>query len=661
MNKKLSRLLQPGMALYFIVLLAFAAAALLWQWDLKILAGIELGITVLLFAYFKISAASRRHAISSYIQAATDTLETAARGDMPFPIALVKLNDGEIVWNNDSFTEMTGIKDSLLAQRITDIFPHLTADWLMSGKIQAPQDVRLGAHRYRVMGNVVKQTDKKSGTLLGTLYFVDMTELLQVKDEYIRTRPIVSIILIDNYDDMTNNLPDSAISGIDAQIYNHVRQWADSIGGLLRKIERNRYLFLMEAKDLSKVVDEKFALLDAVRSVTNPSGIAATISMGIGKDGETFSEDYSFAALSIEMALSRGGDQVVIKDRYNFTFYGGHNKQTDRRNKVKSRVMASSLAELVAQSSQIYIMGHKNADLDAMGAAAGVVCFCRKKGKRARIIYNPELNAAGNLIELMKAAPEYAGLFISGQDALVEADPKSLLIIVDTNRPNQVESTELLESINRVCVIDHHRRAADYIEQVVLNFHEPFASSASELVAELLQYSVESRDILPIEAKAMLAGIVLDTKNFAVRTGSKTFEAAAYLRSIGADPVDVKKLFKNDLASTLSRYKIVQAAKLYRKDIAVAPIDYTVSRTIAAQAADELLNISGIETSFVLYPQGDQVIISARSIGDANVQMILEPLGGGGNAATAGAQIKDKTVRQVLDELVSSIDNYYSE
>lgn len=661
MNKKLSRLIQPGMALYFVILVLFAAAAWFWQWDLKLLAGIELGVTVIVYAYFKISAASRRRSISSYIQAAADTLETAGRGDMPFPIALVKLNDGEIVWSNDSFAEMTGTKESLLASRITDIFPSLNADWLVAGKTESPQDVRLEGRRYRVLGNVVKQADKKSGTLLGTLYFVDMTDLLHIKDEYLRSRPIVSIILIDNYDDITNNLPDSAISGIDASIYNCVRSWADSVGGFLRKIERNRYLFLMEAKDLAKVVDEKFALLDSVRSVTNPAGISATISMGIGKDGESFAEDYDFAALSIEMALSRGGDQAVIKDRYNFTFYGGHNKQTERRTKVKSRVMASSLGELVAQSGQVYIMGHKNADLDAMGAAAGVACFCRKKGKQAKIIYDPEVNAAGNLIALLKQEPAYENLFISGQDALVEADPKSLLIVVDTNRPNQVECLELLESIQRVCVIDHHRRAADYIEQVVLNFHEPSASSASELVTELLQYSAETRDILPVEAKALLAGIVLDTKNFAVRTGARTFEAAAYLRSIGADPVEVKKLFKNDLASTLSRYKIIQAAKQYRKDIAVAPIDYTVSRTIAAQAADELLNISGIETSFVLYPQGEQVIVSARSIGDANVQMILEPLGGGGNAATAGAQISGKSVREVLDDLVNSIDKYYGE
>ena len=255
--------------------------------------------------------------------------------------------------------------------------------------------------------------------------------------------------------------------------------------------------------------------------------------------------------------------------------------------------------------------------------------------------------------------PEYNGLFISGQDALVEADNRSLLIVVDTNRPDQVESKALLESIARVVVIDHHRRAADYIEHVVLNLHEPYSSSASELVTEILQYALDPRDIRPIEAQALLAGIVLDTKNFNVRTGSRTFEAAAFLRRTGADTVDVKKLFQNDLDATIARYQIVQAARLYRNEIAIAAVDHTVTRTIAAQAADELLNISGIMTSFVLYPDGDQVIISARSIGVGNVQVILEPLGGGGNAATAGAQIKGKPMRTVLEELVASIDKFY--
>ena len=255
--------------------------------------------------------------------------------------------------------------------------------------------------------------------------------------------------------------------------------------------------------------------------------------------------------------------------------------------------------------------------------------------------------------------PEYKSVFISGQDALLISDNRSTLVVVDTNRPDQVEFRPLLETVTKVCVVDHHRRAADYINPVVVNLHEPYASSASELVTELLQYAVEKVDVLPIEAKSLMAGIFLDTKFFNVRTGERTFEAAAYLRQLGADTVEVKKLLQNDFQDTMAKYQIIRAARLYRQELAIAALNTGTSRTLAAQAADELLNISGITASFVLYPEGNQVFISARSIGDANVQMILEPLGGGGNAATAGAQIRDESVKDVLDRLVASIDQFY--
>ena len=383
--------------------------------------------------------------------------------------------------------------------------------------------------------------------------------------------------------------------------------------------------------------------------------------MGLGKDGANFEEAYNFAALSIEMALSRGGDQAVIKDRYNFSFFGGRTKEADHRSKVRSRVTANSLSELVAQSSHVFVMGHKNADLDAVGAAVGVCCLCRKRGKKASIVLDLNKNVAGPLISQLLTHPEYKDCFISSQDALLLADPKSILVVVDTNRPDQVECKPLLEAISKVCVIDHHRRAADYISPVVVNLHEPYASSASELVTELLQYAVEPTDVLPVEAEALLSGIVLDTKNFNVRTGERTFEAAAFLKRLGADTVEVKKLLQNDLQSTLARYQIIKSAKIYRDGIAVAALDAPVSRTIAAQAADELLSISGITASFVLYPHKDEVVISARSIGETNVQVILEPLGGGGNAATAGAQVPGGDVRATLDRLLKSIDQYFED
>ncbi len=659
MNKKLSRLIQPSMALYFGVMVLLCVCAFVWS-ELTF-AVIATAITALLFFYYTVSSVRRRNAISNYIQTATDTLKTASEGDMPFPMALVKLGDGEIVWNNDRFAELSGSHSTLLANNIQDVIPKFNVDWMISGKSEAPKDIAIQGRRYRVFGHIVRDMDSRSGMLLGTLYLVDMTELLHVKDEYIRSRPVVGIILIDNYEELTNNLQDSGISTLNAALNTKINEWTQGAGALLRRLERNRYLFLLEAKDLAKLEEGKFSLLDSIREVTNPAGIAATVSIGLGKDGVSFEEDYSFASLSIEMALSRGGDQAVIKDRYNFSFYGGRAKETDRRTKVKSRVMASSLSELVAQSSHIFIMGHKNADLDAVGAAAGVMCLCRKRGKHAHIVIDWEKNAAKALLAKLKKLPEYKDCFLSGEDALLLADAKSLLVVVDTNRPDQVECLPLLESLPRVAVIDHHRRAADYIEQVVMNLHEPFASSASELVTELLQYAVEPADILPQESEALLAGIVLDTKNFGVRTSSRTFEAAAFLRRLGADTVDVKRLFQNDFQSTVARYRIIQASRLYRDNIAIAAIESTVSRTIAAQAADELLNISGIETSFVLYPDNNQVIISARSICDTNVQVILEALGGGGNAATAGAQVKGKPIKTVLDDLIAAIDQYFAE
>jgi len=373
----------------------------------------------------------------------------------------------------------------------------------------------------------------------------------------------------------------------------------------------------------------------------------------------TFEEAYEFAALSIEMALSRGGDQAVIKDRVNFNFYGGRTRESEHRSKVRSRVTANSLMELIGQSSQVFIMGHKNADLDAVGAAMGISCLCRKKGKQAYIVLDLQRNAAERLLEEIRQVPEYKDIFISGEEAMLLSDNRSTLVVVDTNRPDQVEDRHLLETIPRVCVVDHHRRAADYITPVVVNLHEPYASSAAELVTELLEYAVEKKDVLPIEAKSLMAGIFLDTKSFNVRTGERTFEAAAFLRQLGADTVEVKKLLQNDFQDTMAKYQIIKSARLYRQDLAIAALNSTTSRPLAAQAADELLNISGITASFVLYPDGDQVIISARSIGEANVQVILEPLGGGGNAATAGAQIKDATVAEVLERLKKSIDNYY--
>ncbi len=656
MNKKLGRLINPGLGLYFWVMLCFALAALLLNQYL--LAAVESVVVLLLYISYLILRKSRRRRLLRYIESMPNTVESVSHGEGPFPTVVIRLGDGGIIWANEQFVHITEFRDAMTEQYLEDVLPGFKTDWLADQKTEAPYDVTIGNRRYRVYGTSTRAEDS-IGTMLGVLYFTDLTRLYQIRDEYVRSRPVVSIIMIDNYEELTKNLTENAISSLNAKLGDAITQWTDSYRGLLRRLERNRFLFIFEKQDLNRAIEDKFSLLENIHEIMSPAGLAASVSIGLGIDAENFEEAYNFAALGIEMALSRGGDQAVIKDRFNFSFYGGRSAEAQYSSKVRSRVTAGSLMELIGQANHVFIMGHKNADLDALGAAMGISCLCRKKGKKANIVMDLEHNAAKRLIDEVLQVPEYKDIFISGQDALLTCDNHSILIVVDTNRPDQVEYRPLLEAISKVCIVDHHRRAADYINPAVVNLHETYASSASELVTELLQYAVEKDDVLPIEAKGLMAGICLDTKFFNVRTGERTFEAAAALRRMGADSTEVKLLLQNDFQDTMAKYQIIKSARLYRQEVAIAALNSATSRVLAAQAADELLNISGITASFVLYPDEDTVIVSARSIGSANVQVILETLGGGGNAATAGAQIKNSTVKDVLDQLVASIDSFY--
>ncbi len=655
MKKRLGKLFRPSMRGYFIFMLLFAIVTAIAQ--KFVLAGVELAITGLLFTAYMLIKRRRRKELERFLQKQLDP-EQKTGGKSPFPMVVTRLGDEGIIYVNDSFIKLTGFQDTMTERRIADILPGFDCGWLLSGKTEYPQDVTMHGRRYRVYGTVI-QADDVHNTKLGVMYFTDLTELYQVRDEYVRSRPVVSLILVDNYEELTKNLSEGQTSALNARINDAITNWTEPYHGLLRRLERNRFLFVFEKRDLKQAVEGKFSLLEDIHEITSPSGLNASVSIGVGVDAETFEEAYQFAALSIEMSLSRGGDQAVIKDRVNFHFYGGRTREAERHSKVRSRVTANSLMELISQSSQVFIMGHRNADLDAVGAAMGIACLCRKKNKPAYIVLDKENNAAQKLIEEILRVPEYRNVFVSGQDALLLADNRSTLVVVDTNRPDQVECLPLLQTVPRICVVDHHRRAADYITPVVLNLHEPYASSASELVTELLEYAVEKKDVPTIEAKSLMAGIFLDTKSFNVRTGERTFEAAAFLRQLGADTVDAKKLLQNDFEDTKRKYQIIKATSTYRDDIAIAPLDTKVPRTLAAQAADELLNIEGFTASFVLFADGDTVFVSARSIGDTNVQVILEELGGGGNAATAGAQIKGSTVREVTEQLRHAIDKFF--
>lgn len=658
MNKKIESFLKPSTGVHFVALILFGVLALVLEQ--YALAGIAFGVTVLLFVSYLFYREYRRKKIDAFVKGLTQVDGVSEGSPEPFPMIVLRLADGGIVHVNDAFAKLTGFRDVFRERAIDEFLPEFKTDWLTSGKSEYPQDVTIENRRYRVYGSMV-HSEETQNTHLGVLYFADLTELYQVHDEYIRSRPVVSIVLVDNYEELTRNMSEAAVSGLDARINNTIMKWAQEYHGLLRRLEKNRFLLIFEKRDLRQAINSKFAILEQIHDITSPSGLAASISIGLGVDGATFEEGYQFAALSIEMALSRGGDQAVIKDRLNFSFYGGRAKESDYRSKVRSRVTANTMMELINQSSHVFVMGHKNADFDAVGAAMGIACLCRKANKPVNIVLDLENNSAKRLLDDILAEPEYKNIFLSGEEALVMCDNRSTLVVVDTNRPDQVEYKPLLEASTRICVVDHHLRAADYIKAVTVNFHEPHASSASELVTELLEYAVEKKDILLIEAKSLLSGIYLDTKQFNVRTGERTFEAAAYLRQLGVDPLDVKMLFQHDFQSTVARHKIVEAARMHKHGIAIAALKGSTTRALAAQAADEILNISGVTTSFVLFSDGDRVLVSARSVGEANVQLILEALGGGGNAATAGAQIPGKTVSEVLIALQDAIDQYYSE
>ena len=469
-----------------------------------------------------------------------------------------------------------------------------------------------------------------------------------------------AVLLLDNYEDLMKNQTENQRSTIYAEVNARLDAWVAGTGGMLRRMERDRYLLLFEEQYLSRFVDQKFDILDTIHQVVNPSGLYATLSIGVGKDGSTFQELMQFANLSIEMALSRGGDQAVIRNKFTFEFYGGHSTETEKRTKVKSRVMANALSALVSDCSKLFIMGLKMPDMDATGAAVGVCAIARKKGVPAYIIREGGTNPSKPILDKLAQLEQYRGNFLSAQEALVAADSRSLVVGVDTNRPEQVQAQELLESCNRVAVIDHHRRAATYIENAAFNFHEPYASSASELVTELLQYLVEPTDLLREEAGALLAGIVLDTKHFTQRTGGRTFEAAAFLRRSGADTAEVQRLFQGDLKDMVTKYDIIRRAEMYRSNIAVSVVEEPgVDRVAAAQAADDLLTLKGVQASFVIYAAEGAVLMSARSLGEINVQVILEALGGGGNSTTAGGRVENTDVETVKSRLLEAIDAYF--
>ena len=661
MQKRLSKLMDANLRPYFITLILFSLATILFE---PILAIVEAVAILLLFLFSRNQSRQRRRSVSAYLETITGGTD-AVRGsnamlNTPLPIVVFRADNGEIIWANDGFLSLQENGEELFTMTIGDLAPDFHYESILRGEDQTGEAAELGGRTYQVYGATSRVAGRSNIELI-TAYFVDVTEREHLRAVHDATRLVVSILVLDNYEEIIKAGGEASKSAVLAQVDELLNDWVKNTGGLLRKFDRDRYLFVCDEQCFQKILEEKFSILETIHQVVSEDGVTASLSIGTGRDCETYDESYTWAAKSIEMALSRGGDQAVVKDSLDFQFYGGRAQSTQKRTKVKSRVMANALGELIADASEVYVMGHENADMDAIGAAAGICCAARKRGKKYRIVVDLENNSAAALIRKLMSQPEYENVFISGSDAFLHARPGALLVIVDTNRPDMVESQQLLDSCNRVAVIDHHRRASNHIESAALNFHEPYASSASELVTELLQYLVEPSNILRVELEGLLAGIMLDTKNFMMRTGGRTFEAAAFLRRTGADPVEVRRFFQSDLASLIQRNDIIRSAKIYHEDMALAVARDSVARVTAAKAADELITLKGIQASIVIYKAGEGVGLSGRSLGEINMQFILERLGGGGNATTAGGYVPDTDVDTVYKRVTQAIDAYFKE
>ena len=572
---------------------------------------------------------------------------------LSFPLPVVVFNQrGEILWYNDLMKEKVFAGEDSFGYNVNDLFPNLNVD----------QPCPPSGYGVEYKGKLFTAFPSKAGHEvegLSVSYFIDDDKLKRIAKEYFSSRPAVAWFMIDNYDEMLQTAKENERSQVMAEVEYVIETFVGNNHGVVKKIDKDRFLVILEERYLRGIIENRFNILDDVRRIEAGDKLPVTLSIGVGREAKSISESEEMASQALDMALGRGGDQAAIKTKNGYDFYGGVAKGVEKRTKVKTRIVANALLELIQSSSNVVLMGHRFADLDCMGAAAGLWYTVREMDKPAKIVYNEKTSLTKNLYDRL-VANGFEDAFVSPEHAMNYIGEKTLLIIVDTHTPQMLESAALYEACKDVAVIDHHRKMVGYIDNAVLFHHEPFASSASEMVAELLQYIGDKYRINGFAADALLSGIMLDTKNFIMRTGFRTFEAAAYLKRMGADTIEVKALFATSMEAYQERSKVVASAEVYNH-CAIAAVEEKIDqiKIVAAQSADELLNINDVYGSFVLYTEAEGVIgLSARSMGKMNVQVVMEKLGGGGHQTMAGAQIKNTTMAEVRQRLNEAIDEY---
>ncbi len=612
------------------------------------------GVSVIVWGYGIARMLVLKQDVRRYLKGVAgrlNQLDRAALEGTPVPVMVVADNS-EVVWYNELFRrDVLGGQD-VYGEQMSCVFTDMTVGRLSNRVLPA---VECRDKTYDVYTSKLRVRDD----VCFVLYCFDHTELTRIATEYTLSRPVVLSLYLDNADEAMKNLRDSERTQLFSQVDVLLEDFANAYNGIFRKNSSDRFMILLEQRHLDLIEQTRFEILDKMRAIRTADNISLTLSIGVGRGDTLYDADVQ-ARQTLDMALGRGGDQAVVKTSNGFDFYGGLSKNVEKRTKVRSRVIASALEQLIADSDRVLVMGHRYSDLDCLGSAAALAAACRSVGKPAHVVYDPQTTLAGALVEHYRRN-EKGDLFMDGKDAIPDVTPSTLLIITDIHQAARLDFPELYHAAETVAIIDHHRKMVDHIDNTVLFYHEPYSSSASEMVAEVLQYMNDVK-VTRLEAEALLAGIMLDTRNFVMKSGVRTFEAAAYLRKLGADTVEVKRMFSEDITIYLRKAEIISSATQYRS-MAIACMDGggTGMRIAASQAADELLCVRNVEASFVMFSENGGVNVSARSYGEVNVQLIMEAIGGGGHQTMAGAYLKDCGMIKATDRLYQAIDAYVAE
>lgn len=624
---------------------------------------------IAIFVYTIWSNNKRKTEISEHINELTVSVDKAAQSTIinsPFPLVVLETN-GNIIWKSSNFIKEFANIDT--GTTLTDIIKELKLKIENSqntNNISISESMKIGEKNYKVIAEYTKLREKEhknSSEYMATVYFLDETNYVKLLEEYTNSRTCIGIIVLDNYEELMQRVTEEEKLKITSNAEKNIYSWVNKYDGLLVKSERDTYVCIFDQLNLEKIKEDKFEILDEIKEIKTQDNIQLTLSIAISENEKTNSEEYKSAKAVIDIALGRGGDQAIIKQNGKYYFFGGRTQEVEKRTRVKARIVAQALEELMNSASNVIIMGHTNSDIDAMGSGMGVYRIAKTIGKDAYIVNETNGTSLDNFINDLKDIEEYNDVIIDKAEALNKISADSLLVVVDTDKKNYVEAPELLDKTDKIVVIDHHRRGTDYIENAILTFHEVYASSACELVTELVEYAEKTVKLTKFEVEALYAGIMMDTKNFTFKTGVRTFEAAAFLRKCGVDIIKVKKWFQSDLETYNKISEIVAKSEIIDDTIAISIYDKEDSdaNITCAKAADELLTISNITASFVIGKMGDKIYISGRSIGDINVQLILEKLGGGGHITVAGAQVEGMTQEEVKQELINRINEYFTE